>query len=135
MADITITPANVAPSVQTNSRGIAAAAIAAGDVIAFDPTGKLIQADANSATSPEDVPIGIAVCSGATGQPVLYVSTDPNLAIGGTTASGIPYFLSGNPGKICVAADLVTGMKTSLIGFGATGNKMSVRIIPSGHVV
>jgi len=136
MPDITIIPANVKPSVNANPiRGTSTGAINAGDVVAVYPDGTIGPADSNGG-SPLDTPVGIAGCSAdGAGQFIMYVSLDSDFTIGGTTASGIPYFLSGNPGKICLADDLIAGMKTSLIGFGKAGNKMVVSILPSGQTV
>lgn len=136
MPDITITPANVKPSALANPiRGTSTGVINAGDVVAVYPDGSIGPADANGG-SPIDTPVGIAGCSAdGEGQFVMYVGLDSDFILGGTTASGIPYFLSANPGKICLAVDLIAGMKTSLIGFGKTGNKLVVSILPSGQTV
>jgi hypothetical protein len=136
MPDITITPANVKPSANANPiRGTSTGAINAGDVVAVYADGSIGPADSNGG-SPIDTPVGIAACSAdGAGQFIMYVGLDSDFTIGGTTASGIPYFLSGNPGKICEAADLAAGMKTSLIGFGKAGNHLVVSVLPSGQTV
>lgn len=136
MPDISITPASVQPSQLANpSRGTSTGVIAAGDVVAVYPDGSIGPADAN-AGPPIDTPVGIAACSSpGAGQFVMYVNLDGDFLIGGTTTQGIPYFLSGNPGKICTAADLAAGMKTALLGFGKAGNKLSVNIVPSGLII
>jgi hypothetical protein len=138
MPDLNVTPSQVFPSPTASAiKGIASGTIAAGDVVAFDTTGKLVPADANG-SPPADTPIGIAVGSApGTGQFVMYVSGDKGLTLGTSAAPvpGIPYFLSANPGKMCTAADLLTGMKSSLIGFGKSGNILAVSIVASGQAI
>lgn len=122
MPDIVIVPASLRPGPKAlPQRGISGEAIVAGDVVAKDATGLIMKADANDASpgAPLAVPVGIATCSTpGPNQNILYVPADPNFTLGGPTVPGTPYFLSENPGKICEVADLVSGMKTSLLGFG-----------------
>ena len=138
MADLTVTPSQVFPSPSASAiKGIAAGIIAVGDVVALDTTGKLVQADANG-SPPADTPVGVAVASAlGAGQFVMYVAGDRDLTLGSGAAPvpGIPYFLSANPGKMCTAGDLVAGMKSSLVGFGKAGNKLSVSIVASGQTI
>jgi hypothetical protein len=138
MGDLSITASQVFPSPGASSiKGINASVILAGDVVALNSAGKLVQADANG-TPPTDTPIGIAVASApGSGQFVNYVSGDKDLTLGSAAnpVPGIPYFLSANPGKLCTASDLVAGMKSSLIGFGKSGGKLSVSIVASGQTV
>jgi hypothetical protein len=136
MADITITPSAVFPSAAAQPiRGIAGAAVLAGDVVALDATGKVVPADANG-VAPISTPVGIAANSApGIGQYVMYITDDPDFAVGGTTVPGTPYFLSANPGKIGVAADLIAGMKTSLVGFGKTTSTMVLHLYASGVTV
>jgi hypothetical protein len=146
MPDLTIVPANLFPSSKAIAiRGISGEAIVAGDVVAKDPaTGLIKKADSNDPTTgaPLAVPIGIATCStpGAN-QTIIYVATDAEFTLGATTIPGHPYFLSATPGKICDPADLLTGMKTSLVGFGklvvgttSPGNFI-VNIVTSGQTI
>lgn len=145
MADITITPANVAPGTKAlTNKGISGGVINAGDVVAKTVAGKVVQADSNDTTPNETIntPVGIATCStpGAN-QTVLYVTTDNLFSVGGATVPGTPYFLSANPGKICEPGDLASGMRVSLIGFGATSAappstaNFILNVVPSGQTM
>jgi hypothetical protein len=138
MGDLSITASQVFPSPGASSiKGISGGVISVADVVALNSAGKLVQADANG-TPPTDTPIGIAVAAAAgVGQFVNYVSGDKDLTLGSAAnpAPGIPYFLSANPGKMCTASDLVTGMKSSLIGFGKSGGKLAVSIVASGQTI
>lgn len=136
MADLSITPANLHPSpgAVPNSR-VAAVAITAGQVLCMNSDGTVGLADANG-TAPADVPIGIAICSApGIGQYVLYVTQDSDFTLGATTASGVIYVLSGTPGGIIPADEMVAGMKTSIVGVGKTGNKLWLQLIASGQTV
>ena len=134
MADIAITPANFHPSAGVNPvRGVAAVAITAGQVVCMNADQSIGLADAN-APAPANLPIGIAVCSAAgAGQIIMYATSDTDMTLGGTTISGTVYILSGTPGGICPAADLATGMFTSIIGVGKTGNKLWMQLVASGQ--
>jgi hypothetical protein len=137
MADLAVTEANVAPSLQADIRtAIATQVIPAGSVIAINADGTASLASANG-VAPLSTPRGIACCTAeGVGQIVAYTDVDPLFNPGATTVSGTPYFLSINAGKICPAADLVTsGELSSLIGFGAPGNLLSVQMTPSGQAV
>lgn len=138
MPDLSITASQVFPSSGANAiKGTTAGIVNAGDVVALDSAGKLVQADANGPGS-SATPIGVAVGSApGTGQLVLYVSGDKDLTLGTSAAPvpGIPYFLSSNPGKMCEAGDLTAGMKSSLVGFGKAGNRLVVSIVASGQTI
>lgn len=136
MADLSITAANVKPGAAANPiRGVASGAITAGQVVAVAADGTIVLADSNG-TPPINTPAGIAACtaSGA-GQFILYVALDADFTIGASVVSGTGYFLSGNPGGICLQADLTSGMTSSLIGIGKGTTKLWVDIVPSGQVV
>jgi hypothetical protein len=138
MGDLTVNPILVQvsdPNTANPIRGTSTGAITAGDVVAIYADGTIGRADANG-PAPTDTPVGIAVCStpGA-GQLMLYVSQDAGFEPGAPTTSGVAYFLSGNPGKICLESDLTAGMKTSLIGFGKSDGNLSLNIVPSGQTI
>lgn len=136
MADLVIVPATLFPSTQiTPIRGVAAAAITAGQVVCVNADSTIGLADANG-TPPVNLPAGVAICSAAgPGQSILYVSTDPNFTIGATVVSGKIYCLSGNPGGICLEADLAAGMATSIIGVGNGTTKLWLAVLPSGQII
>lgn len=138
MSDVATTAANVLASDQNDGifRGVAGAAIAAGDVIARD-TGNnnvIILADANGSAVAKVV-AGVAVNSApGAGQPVDYVNEDPNFNPGGTIVEGKPYVLSATPGKMCPADDLAAGMALTVLGAGKANNKLNLKLIPGGTV-
>ena len=136
MADLAITAANVKGGLNAQSKpGTSGAAIAAGDIVAKDGSGLIVPADANG-VSPTDTPVGVALNSApGVGQPVNYTDDAPNFEGFDATAAGTPYVLSATAGKAAPVADLATGMKGSLVGFGAAGNKMVVKIVASGQAV
>lgn len=124
MPDLTVDPTTTFPSSKAVPiRGISGAAIVCGQIVAKDANGLIRPADANdpSPGGPLATPIGIATCSApGPNQTIMYVESDGHFTIGGATTPvpGHPYFCSANPGGICTAADLIAGMKTSLVGFG-----------------
>lgn len=134
MADIVITPGNLYPSGAAQiTRGIAAVAITAGQVVAFNsssPPG--IALSDNDATPPLNLPIGIAVCSAGVGQPVNYTAIDANLTIGATVVNGTIYVLSGNPGGICPTTDLLTGDGVCIIGVGKGTTALWLNVLTTG---
>jgi hypothetical protein len=137
MPDLTVVPANVAPGVNPASLKhiLSDEAIIAGQVIFKKTNGKAGLADANG-TDPAPTAIGIA-CNSAPGanQPVAYVADDDNFTPGATTVAGQPYFLSATPGGIAEVGDLVSGMKSTQVAWGKTGNKLIVAITATGQTI
>lgn len=139
MADLTITAANVVPGsgARINYGIYAGATITAGQVVYLDtaattPVWKL--ADCDSATALARIPVGVAVNSASSGQP-LAVQTGGPLTIGATIAAGVAYYLSGNPGGICPVADVASGDYTAIIGIGTSTSVLQVDIAAPGAVV
>jgi hypothetical protein len=124
VADISITAANVAPGSAVIARGIAGAAITAGQAVYADAANNGIIKKANAATSAATAAcVGIAVNNAAIGQPVNYV-TSGVYTVGGTVAAAVPYAVSGaNDGGICPTSDItVSGeiLTVLMIGISAT---------------
>ena len=119
MAALTIVAATVVPGANpTLITGLAGVAVTAGQVVYLDAaTGKYLLADADSATPAARVPAGVAVNNAAANQ-ALTVQKGGPITIGATVAPGVPYFLSGTAGGIGPAADLTTGVYSTLLGFG-----------------
>ncbi|MEA3210991.1 MAG: hypothetical protein QOE70_4048 [Chthoniobacter sp.] len=132
MSVLALTPANIIPSVGNFVRGTAGATIAAGDLIYRDANKLLQLSDANGAVAAQNVD-GIAVSSGAAGQPVNYVTDDPELATGAGVA-GTPYFLSGTPGKMCELADLAAPMRMIFVAGGLLLSKLNFRPVAGGTI-
>lgn len=133
MANIAITAASVVPGANAKTvDGIAGAAITAGQVVYLDPaTGKLLLADADSATAAARSVLGIALNSAAIGQPVT-VQKAGLITIGGTVAPGVGYYLSATAGAIAPVADMTTGLYPTLLGFGQSATVINLAITPAG---
>jgi hypothetical protein len=132
MADLAVTAANVklgAGGIQTP--GTSGGAFAAGDLVAKDSNGAIVQADANG-LSPINIPVGIALnsCPGA-GQPVYYATEAPLLE-GFTVTQGMVCVASATPGKVCPAADEASGNTVTYVGIGGVSNKLALKIHAPG---
>lgn len=129
MADITITPANVAPGTSaTQISGIAGETITAGMAVYFKSSTQKWMKAACGATAEESgygVQYGIALTGSSLNQPVVVDTSDANgITIGGTTVQGAAYVVSATPGGICPIEDLVAGNFVTILGVGQTGNKI-----------
>lgn len=134
MADLSVTPAQVIPSANVSAqRATAGATIVAGDIVYKDSNGRLQLSDADGATVAQAV-TGMAVCGGAAGQPVSYVTEDDDITIGDNCVEGEIYVLSGTAGKMCPAADLAANDKSIFLGAGKAGGKMNFRPVAGGTV-
>jgi hypothetical protein len=119
MAALTITPANVAASsnAQLNKNGIAGVAITQGQALYKDTDGSMKLCVANGA-SPAYVFAGIALNAAAAGQPITYVTTDPdlNLGVAGGIATGTALVTSDTPGGIAPVTDVGAGQFVTVLG-------------------
>lgn len=112
-ADVSITAANVVPSVNAvRHDATAGVTVAAGQLVYLDTEdpdangrgkAKLSDADGTAAVRVVD---GIAINSAGAGQPLVYVSFDPALTIGGSQTVNAILILSGTAGGLAPAADL-----------------------------
>lgn len=133
MVDLVVTAANVQPGATGASQttGTAGAAITAGQVVYLDSatsTYKLAKANVVAASAP----VGIALNSAATGQPVTVLTAGP-ITAGATLAPGIGYYLSPtNAGGICPVADLATGSYPSFLGFATSATSLAVKVQQAG---
>lgn len=126
MADITITAANVVPSAAALARrkcAVAGATIAAGNIIYLDTAASNVAklADANGASALIRTPVGMAINSASTGQPVEYIDYDDALVIGThgvTINTGI--LLSATAGGLAPVADLTTGWYGAMLAIAKT---------------
>jgi hypothetical protein len=128
MADLSITATNVAAgsNVSTETK-IAAAAIAAGEVVYLTADGKYGLADTDSATALVRKPRGIALNSAAAGQPV-QIAKSGDVTLGSVLSKAVAYYLSGTPGKICPVADVAAGDYTAIIGMAISSAVLRVDI-------
>lgn len=133
MADLSITPANVAPQANaTKDRGTAGATITAGQVVAYDPqVGKLKLADSNSEQNSLRRPRGIALHGASDGQPLEY-QTGGDLNLGATLVVGTTYLLSETPGGIQPTTDLATGEYVTVLGTAKTAALLQMGLNVTG---
>jgi len=119
MADLTITPANVAQiSGTTLVTGVAGETILAGQPLYLKAAdARLWKArSAAAATTEESTPLGIAMHGATAGQPVTYASGGV-INIGATTVKTTPYVLSATAGGIAPMTDLVSTNKIVYLGY------------------
>ena len=132
MADLSVTAASVLPSTGTPIlKKTAAATMTAGQVLAVDADKNLILGDADGSALAKVI-LGISVNGGASGQPVNYVTEDPDFAPGFTCTSGVRYYVSATPGGICPTGDVATGMAVTLLGIGKANGKLNLKIVAGG---
>lgn len=131
MANLSITAANVKPTIKASASGFAGEAITAGQCVYIDATdaNKVKLADAN-VTAKKGV-VGIAVQSVSNGQQVGYL-TSGEITIGATLTPGTPYYLSATAGAICLHADLTTLDNVISIGTALTSALLIVDIKDHG---
>lgn len=134
MADLTVTAANVRglANLQNQKMGVAGVAIAAGQVVYYDPTSdRFYLGDADAGASAKAA--GIALCSCAAGQPFVYqYAGDVYLGAG---AAGVTYCVSATAGGIAPDADITSGKFKTVLGAGKTGSYLSLDIFVSGQAV
>jgi hypothetical protein len=126
MVDISITAANVLPG--TNARrvtGTAGATITQGKAVYLDTTDnkyKLADANASAATA---AAAGIALTSGADGQPI-DVQYGGRITIGGTAVAGTTYIVSGTAGGVAPDADGASGWYKTVLGVGISATQIEM---------
>ena len=135
MADITITATSVVKGDNANIvTGYAGEAIAAGQAVFVDTAAaNVIKLADNDLGSPADAKTvaGVALNGGATGQPIAYQNSG-EITIGGTVAIGEVYCLSSTAGGIAPVADVGTGDRLAIIGWGKTAAIITLAITNTG---
>lgn len=143
MADLSITAANVAPSlagIGNRKSAIAAVAITAGQYLyklaAVDSVYSFPQvglADSNG-TSPANSIEGCAINNAGAGQIVDYVPADANFNTGASAvALGATAYLSDTPGGITVTyADIASGSTVIVLGNYISATNMNFAPIVGG---
>jgi len=136
MADLTVTATSVikgsnVTNIQTKTAG---EAIDAGEVVYLDTTTSTMKlADADSGTTLDAVrtPIGIALNSAGTGQPLTYM-TSGDVTLGAILTAGTAYYLSGTAGKICPLADVAAGDDVVALGLAKSTSVLALNIQAPG---
>lgn len=133
MPAITVTPANVVAGPDADYfQGIAGATITAGMAVYEDRQDhKLRGADADGGAQAANVK-GIALNGASDGQP-LRVQTNGTLAIGGTTIVGEQYALDSTAGGILPVGELAQNAFVTIIGVGASNNRLRLSIEATGQ--
>jgi len=134
VADETVVIADVQPSTGIKSKtGTAAEDIDAGEAVFIGaavggglPPVSLADTDDLSGGH---VLGGIAVNSAANGQPVNYITADPDFDPGFAATAGAIYILSSNPGKIAPVADLASGWFPVLVYFGKGNSNVNLGVV------
>jgi hypothetical protein len=137
MADLVLTAANVkATNAQTKIEygRVAAAAVAAGDVVCIDSTGKAALADTDSATALIRTPRGIALNSAAADQHVA-IAYAGSVTLGAVLTKGTIYALSDVAGKIRPVADNGAGDYVNILGVAASTTELVMNVNASGIVI
>jgi hypothetical protein len=132
VAEISLTPANVAPGADADYyRGIAGGTVTAGMAIFLDETdNRLKPADANLSLEAAEVK-GLALHAASAGQP-LKIQTAGELTIGGTLTLAVIYILgAGGSGGMAPAADLTTGWYCSVLGVASSATTLQLAIFNS----
>lgn len=133
MADLAITATQVLPGLDTAGatfeNGIAGVTVTAGQPVYLDSSTSTWKLADNNSTAPEAVARGIALHPASPGQP-LKVQTGGPITLGAGAAPVLAkiYVLSGTPGAIAPVTDLVTGMRTTILGVGGPLNTLIMRI-------
>lgn len=135
MADVSITPANVAMLTGSAETGTAGETITQGEAVyRKDSDGRMWLAD-NDGAAALAVVKGVALNCASAGQPLRFQKTG-TLTIGGTVTQAGIYVLSDTAGGIAPAADLdTTGMRVSIIGVAASATVLQLGINNTGITV
>lgn len=127
MADLTITPANVATVDGVVRHGTAGGTITAGQAVRFS-SGELVAASDSSAANAAVA--GIALHAASDGQPLAYQDSG-TIDIGATVAIGKVYVLSTS-GGIAPVDDIAGSEFVTVIGIGVTAANIKLGINASG---
>lgn len=137
MADLSVTAANVVKGSRARIvSGTYGATVTAGQTVYSDPADgrRYKPADADSATAAVRATAGIALNSGAAGQPA-DIQEGGRITIGATVVIGTIYVQSDTPGGIMPAADLETGDTVTVLGIGVSATEIDLNIHRSGVAV
>lgn len=135
MADLTITATQVLPAATgaTFEELFAGEALDCGEVYYLKTSdGKAWRALDATAAEASARGIVVSAAKAANQKMVGQRSGLVTLGAGAAPAVGTPYFVSDNAGKIAPLADLGAGDYMTVLGFGASGNKIQLGIVASG---
>ncbi len=134
MAAITVTPANVNPGSDAQTRKVQfGEAVTAGQPVYLKSSdGKYWLADADAGSAEADV-VGIALTGGAADEWGI-IQLDGDIDIGAPTARGEIYVLGATPGSIHPADDLAAGWYPVVLMFAENNDGYCKLAIAAGDV-
>lgn len=133
MADLAITAADVirGSNAQTEN-GQFGEVVDAGEIVYRDSAdGEYKLADCDSATAAVRSPRGMALNSGADGQPGT-IQREGDVTLNAVLTAGTAYYLSDTPGKIAPVGDLLTGDYPVLVGIAKSTTVLALKFNESG---
>jgi hypothetical protein len=131
-ADYSVTAANVVPSSNASiRRATAGASITAGQAVAIDSSG-LVQLYSSTGSGALHVFAGISVNGAASGQPILFATSDTAFTPGFSIAAGAIVIGSATGGKLCPAGDLASTNYLTIVGVGIGNNQISFAPLAAG---
>lgn len=133
MADLSITPANVVPGANAQTRtGIAGATITAGQIVRINTAdGKYVLADADAAGINTVTRFFMALHGASNNQP-LTVLIEGDVTLGAVMTAGTSYYVSPTAGGIAPRADIVTGDNVILLGASRSTSVLVYRPLVPG---
>jgi len=132
MGDVNLTEASVKPTATTiKQRGTFGATIVQGTVLYFDASDSEWKiADCTAATT--DAAAGIALTSGADGQPG-WIATGGDLTVDQVTLAA-PVFILSQAGQMCPTADLANGDYITVVGAASSTTNFKIGFIVTSAV-
>lgn len=139
-ADLSVTAGSVVASSSATIERLYnfGATITAGQAVYLDDTTstwKLIDRDAAATGNGIDVKKGIALVGGASGQPGVVCTKDPDFTPGATLTNGITIYTSDTAGGITSADIPTTGDYPTVLGVAKSTTKMNLNPTASGAVI
>lgn len=134
MSDVSITPANVRMTANSNaSVEMAGEAIDAGETVYQNGT-EWFLAEAGD-TAAKAAASGIAVTSTSGGNKKFVVCISGELEVGAALTANTQYVQSATQGKICPPADLVSGDHVHSVGFAKSTSVLVVKPFSQGFQI
>ncbi len=128
MATVTITAANVIPTVGQHSdeNVYVGEAVSAGDILYFKASDSLYWKAVNTSLEPSGNGNGknnlrMALSSCGAGQKVSVAKPGSRIAVGSVVTEGRHYVLSSTAGRMCNEADLTSTQFSTYIGYAING--------------
>ena len=112
--------------------------ITAGQTLYLDTVSGTVKLAKANLASPANTILGIAASNASANQPIIVITYDPSLTVGGTVNAGTVVWLSvvNAGGLSSTTADDVSGgtMTRIVLGVGLTGNKLFFSPVAGGNI-